>query len=98
MKSFYVPYKGKRPAYLDINGHRVVILSSDQEAFESAPVQEFVKSDSVKAVAGGESERERQRALVKIAKSSKSGVIVAPDDMDIGELIKDLKEQLPWVQ
>jgi hypothetical protein len=98
MKSFYVPYKGKRPAFLDINGHRVVILAADQEAFEGDKVGEFVKADSVKAVAGGDSEGERQSALLKIARTSKSGVIVAPDDMDIGDLIKDLKEQLPWVQ
>ncbi len=97
MKSFYVPYKGKRPAYLDINGHRVVILAADEEAFDGE-AQEFVKADSIKAVKSGENERERQSALLKIAKSTKSGVIIAPDDMDIGELIKDLKEQLPWVQ
>lgn len=98
MKSFYVPYKGKHPAFLDINGHRVVILAADEEAFEDNTVGQFVKADRIKAIASGESEDDRQRALLKIARSSNSGVIIAPDDMNINDLIKDLKEQLPWVQ
>lgn len=36
MASIFVPYNGSRPAVVDINGHRLVILAREPEELEES--------------------------------------------------------------
>ena len=96
MSSIFVPYSGRRPAAMSINGHRVIILGQDRGSIEeNLPL---IGADRVKEVNGGETLEEQSVALNKIAKSIKGGVVIAPGDVAVEELIDNLRGQLPWVQ
>lgn len=96
MKNYFVPYSGKRPAALCINGHRVVILSTDRSAFDEN--LELLGADSLKCVDVGLSKKKQEQVLAKLARSVQGGVVIAPANIDVGDLIKNLSDELPWVQ
>ena len=79
-----------------VNGHRVVILSNQREEVEdSLPL---VGGDRIRSLKVGDSEFEEQRTLNKLAKSAKAGIIVASHELGINQVLKNLEEQLPWIQ
>ncbi len=96
MIQYFVPYSGKKPAAVLVNGHRLVILSHDQEVFEGA--LEELGADRLRKVKSGESEAEQQTTLAKIAASAEAGVVIAPREIQVHEVIKNLEFQLPWIQ
>lgn len=95
MKRFFVPYCGAKPAAITVNGHRLVILSREKTAFEDE--LEVMGADSIKLMQSGDSPEEETVALNRLAKSSNAGVVVAPVDAHLREVIKNLETQLPWL-
>ncbi len=91
-----MPYTGKKPASLFINGHRLVILAHDKEVL--AEGLELLGADTVKAVKCSHTSREQERVLGKIAKQVDGGVVVAPSGVDLRDVIKNLENELPWLQ
>ena len=96
MKNLFVPYAGKRPAALSINGHRLVILSADRLAVEES--LNLLGGDRVKRVDVSGSREHQEAAISKLARSAHGGVVIAPADVNVGELIRNLSDELPWVQ
>ncbi len=95
MATFYVPYSGKRPAPVSINGHRFLILSSEEQALEgNLPL---FGADRLRRVKVGESQAEQSVLINKLARSVECGVVVAPEDVDVREVINGLSAQLPWI-
>lgn len=96
MGKFYVPYSGKKPASILVNGHRLIILSRDEDVFEYELRE--LGADSLKKVLTGDSREEEERILNKLAKAVAAGVVVAPANLHVSEVIKNLESQLPWLQ
>lgn len=95
MKSLYVPYSGKRPALVSVNGHKLLILARDKETFED--YMEDLSADRLRRVEAGSTEGEEEVVLKKLAERMNAGVVVAAAESDFPDVIKSLEEQLPWV-
>lgn len=96
MKNFYVPFAGEKPAALTINGHRLIFLSTDKDSFdESLPL---VGADRVRRLKGGDSKAAQEKMLSRLAKSSQAGVVLAPSNIHLKDIINNLKHELPWMQ
>jgi len=93
--SFFVPYTGKKPASVCINGHRLVILSAERDAIEDD--LDLFGADRVKKVRLGGSDVEQERVLGKIARQADGGVVIAPAGIGIRDVLKNLESELPWV-
>ena len=96
MRSYFVPYHGDKPAAVHVNGHKVLILSQDRASIEQD--LEIVGADCVKQVLGGESVEDERKVLTKIAQTSRSGIVIAPNELGIKEVIRNLEAELPWLQ
>lgn len=96
MGSLFVPFSGDKPAALTINGHRLVILAVERGELETS--LELVGADRLEVLEGIESPEEQEKVLHKIAGTVDGGVVIAPADVDVEDVIKNLEAQLPWVQ
>ena len=74
----------------------MVILSRERDTVESG--LEVLGADCVKEVVSGNSKREEAKILNTLAQSVDSGVVVAPDEFELPEVIRNLEMQLPWIQ
>ena len=95
MTRFYVPYQGEEPAAVFVKGHRVVILSHDAKAFSDSLDQ--VGADRVVQLKSGNSAAEQRALLDGLAKKVKGPVVVMPSNVGVGDVLKDLENQLPWL-
>lgn len=96
MTNFFVPYAGKKPAALCINGHRLLILAHDKMLLEDNLVR--FGGDRLRRIVGGESVEEQEQVLDRLAHRANAGVVIAPADVSVDDLIKNLEDQLPWLQ
>lgn len=92
MTTFFVPYVQEKPAAVDINGHRLLILTS---------VADDLTSDLDKL--GGtevrtlEVQGNEQEALLSLAATIECGVVITPPGVPISTMIASLKRELPWL-
>ncbi len=96
MHKYFIPYTGKRPASVVINGHRLVILSTSKALVKDG--LHLLGADRVKNLAGGQTAEEDELILSKFADKSRSGLVIAPSDLNFNEVIRNLESELPWVQ
>jgi len=96
MSNFYVPYAGSKPASLSINGHRLVIISADRNELEEN--LSLLGADHFQELDDWGSRAEQEASLETIASSVGGGVVVAPEDLELREVIKNLETELPWIQ
>lgn len=96
MSTFYVPYKGKKPAALSINGHRLVLLFRDKEVLKEG--LERVGATRIQRVRGGATQVEEAEALQAIGGLANGGVVIAPPDSMVDDIIRSLESELPWLQ
>jgi len=96
MGQLYIPYKGEKPATVTINGHRLVLISSDKSEFENK--LELLGADQLEVIESGESQEEQDVSLYKLAEKVEGGVVVAPSEVKLEDILKNLEQQLPWVQ
>ena len=96
MENYFVPYFGKRPASLCINGHRLVILAHDKEVL--ADDLELLGADRLKTVKHKDRDGVQEEFLGKIARQVDGGVVIAPSGVELREVIKNLESELPWLQ
>lgn len=95
MTNLYVPCSGRRLASLDVNGHKVLILSADRESLEES--LHVCGADRVQKVEVGQSSAELDLALSKLAKRMRGGdIIVAPSHVPVIDLVRQLHDELPW--
>ncbi len=91
----FVPYIKGRPAALAINGHRVIIVSPDRESLEDGLA--LVGGDKVRKLRSGETEESQNVAMNRLARTIKGGVVVAPSDLEVEDVIRNLESELPWI-
>jgi hypothetical protein len=96
MDNYFVPYFGKRPASLYINGHRLVILAHDKDVL--ADDLELLGADRLKTVKLKDRDGVQEEFLGKIARQVDGGVVIAPSGVELREVIKNLESELPWLQ
>ena len=96
MSRYFIPYSGDKPTAVDINGHRLIILCKDRGAIEDD--LEIIGADSLKLMKTGGSREEESRALNRLSKTNHAGVVIAPDDIELKDVLKNLEVQLPWLQ
>lgn len=96
MDNFFVPYTGKKPASVCINGHRLVILAHDRDMLEED--LDLLGADHIKKLKLSSSEDEQQKALGKIARQVDGGVVIAPSGVELKDVLRNLEHELPWVQ
>jgi hypothetical protein len=96
MNNFFVPYTGKKPALVNINGHRLVILAEEKDTLEED--LELLGADRVKAVKVAGSESAQEQLLGKIARQVDGGVVIAPSGVGLRDVLKNLETELPWFQ
>lgn len=96
MGFLFVPYSGKSPAPVTINGHKLLILSVDSDDIKRhLPV---FGGDTVKKIKTGYTPEEQTEQLAKLARKVKSGIVITPSELDVDGLLKNLESSLPWVQ
>ena len=95
MSVFYVPFKGDKPVTTLINGHRLVILSTHKTTFEGELKQ--LGATRLRKFTSGSTEGEQVQVLNEIGREANSGVVVAPAEAPITDVIKSLEAELPWL-
>lgn len=98
MEKFYIPYKSNKPAWTYVNGHRLIIVSTDSETFSG---EGFDDVDSVQELECDMADIESTIAALQedlIETGESGGVVIAPTDIDPDELLESLSRELPWIQ
>lgn len=96
MARLFVPYIGKNPAPIVINGHRLLIVSAQKSVLkEGLPL---FGGNRVRTLPEVNSEQEKELQLSQLAERSNAGIVVAPQEMEVDELLKNLENELPWLQ
>jgi hypothetical protein len=96
MINLFAPYIGKKPAPVVINGHRLLIISQDKNALEDS--LEVCGADNVKRLRDINSQADQEKLISSLARSINGGVVVAPEDVTISDLVTNLRFELPWIQ
>ena len=92
----FVPYQGAQPAAVDINGHRLIILSRSRRTLEDS--LQVVGADNVRQLKAGGTNEEEEATLYKLAQEVQGGVVVAPHNAGMADVIRNLEAELPWIQ
>ncbi len=74
----------------------MVILAHDRDTLEED--LDLLGADRVKTVTLGENEDEQDLLLGKIARQVDGGVVIAPEGVNLRDVLKNLESELPWVQ
>ena len=96
MKSLFVPFSGGKPKSVTVNGHRLLILSPDKDTLQDGLTE--LGGDSVKRIRTGPDRDSRQRILNKLARKIDGGIVLAPSDTRMSDVIRSLESELPWLQ
>ncbi len=96
MERYFIPYLGSYPATLSINGHKLLVVSSDPIEIQDS--LGLFGADSVRSVEGEGSRAESRAVLEELAEEVDGGVVIAPEDVGLHQTLHDLEEELPWIQ
>lgn len=96
MTKLFVPYLGNSPAPIVINGHRLLIVSPQKSTLTDwLPL---FGGNRVRTLPEVNTEIEKERQLSQLAERSNAGIVVAPQEVEVEELLKSLENELPWLQ
>ncbi|MCB0310127.1 MAG: hypothetical protein KDD42_02760 [Bdellovibrionales bacterium] len=95
MEHVFIPYQGDHPAAVFVNGHRVIILAHSEDSFE--PDLELIGADHLRCIELGDSAEEATSTLTELAEQVKGGVVVAPANVNLPEVLRSLELELPWL-
>lgn len=96
MNRLFAPYTGDQPAPIVVNGHRLLIVSANKRVLGDG--LGMIGGDRIKTLPKVHSTDEQERLLGELAVKSSSGIVIAPTDVEMGDLIRSLENELPWVQ
>ncbi len=95
METLYAPYLGEEPAAILVNGHRIVVLSTDQSALEER--LPLFGGDSVHPLDDA-AEDNADDVIQRIAEATHAHVVVTPREVTVEDVLHSLEESLPWLQ
>ena len=90
-----MPYQNDVPVAVEVNGHQLVILTTDEEALLSSDA--IVADYALPVTEPAENEEELEEMLVRLAETQKAGIVVAPSEISLEAVIDNLKQELPWL-
>lgn len=96
MRLLFAPYNGTLPASVVINGHKLIILSQDKQELEDN--LGLVGGEHIEPIPSSASVEEQDKILYHLAEAIQGGIVIAPAEEKIEEVIRNLETQLPWVQ
>ncbi|MCB0328753.1 MAG: hypothetical protein KDD70_03795 [Bdellovibrionales bacterium] len=96
MIRYFIPFNGTDPAAVNINGHKLLVISSDRLDVEECLA--MFGADTVKSIEGDGGKEDCFDALEELADTIKGDVVIAPEDATVEEILSNLEEELPWLQ
>ena len=96
MTRLYIPYAGKSPTSLSVNGHKLILVSRSKAAIEDE--LDAVGADRLKAVKIEDSEMAEDEFLTALAKKNHAGILLVPEELSYTQLKRALEDNLPWIQ
>ena len=94
MDNLFIPYSGDAPVSVSVNGHRVLILSDNKDWLSHE--LEFLGADRFERI-GGDSPADTEFQLSELASQLEAHILIAPEGVEVEELISSLEAQLPWI-
>ena len=95
MGNLFVPYAGNEPAPIIINGYRLLVFATERDAVEQH-LEEF-GGDTVRELSLTESQSDQDKVASDLAASVAAGHVIAPEETELVEFLKDLEGTLPWL-
>ena len=96
MEKFFVPYSGDLPAAIDIKGHRLLIISPDQDEMVDSLLT--LGGSEVREIELNESSPdEATTVLANLAACANGGVVLTPPGIRVSTMISSLEQELPWI-
>jgi len=94
MINFYVPYSGDEPATVCVKGHSFLILSRKRFTLECSLT--LIGADSLMEIAS-ENSGEEDENLDELARKIDAGIVIAPEDISVSDILVNLESELPWL-
>lgn len=94
MNRIFVPYSGEDPAAIEINGHRLLIVASNEDDLDQN--EELLGSDEIKEF--DLPEADEPATFAQLAQQVHGGIVMTPPGIDLETLIEHLARELPWLQ
>lgn len=95
MGNLFIPYSGKHPAHVTVNGHKIVLCALAPEPLEDS--LEMLGGDAVLAV-DTNSFASLEDVFVHLGAAVQAKVVLAPEAATVPEVLTNLQEALPWIQ
>ena len=97
MGKLYIPYKDKKPAAIFVNGHRLILVSKDEE--DLCENLHLVDATDVKQIEiDDDAQFPESKELESLATTLDASIVVAPEDLPFQNVLEALKYTLPWIQ
>ncbi len=99
-KEIFIPYIDGKLAFTTINGHKLLIVSEEEDEFYNSF---FLENNQVKPLKEVKELLSNplytdEEALSELAKKDNLGLVIAPPEVALDTLIATLEEEIPWVQ
>ena len=91
---FFVPYSHNLPQALEINGHRLVIVSTDSDGMREG--LDVIGGDEIREIEVEGDPASQEYALAELALQANGGVVLAPHGVSLRAMIDNLESNLPW--
>lgn len=95
MLRFFVPYTNEKPASINIKGHNLVLVSTEEQ--DVVKGLSFFGANRVEEVHVEDSQSKQDVFLNKLAESIHGGVVLAPPGVDLDLVLEGLESELPWM-
>lgn len=96
MATVFVPYTNDRPASIEIKGHRLIILAALQD--DLIPDLFEVGGTEVRPLQLRDETEGQLQDLNELAECIRGGIVIAPPGVRARTMIKNLENELPWLQ
>ena len=96
MNSLFVPFTGNKPAAIEINGHRLIFVSTESDMLLNN--LEVLGGNELREIESESNVDDSNGALETLAADIKGGVVLMPPGLSPQVIIANLEIELPWLQ
>ncbi len=95
MTRYYLPISHDAPVAIEIKGHRLILLTTDeQDIREDLPL---LGGDTVHELNLRDDMADQTAALSELAEQVNGGVVLTPPGVTVAAMIHNLENELPWI-
>ena len=95
MPKLFVPYANDKPVPIEVNGHRLLILTRASEDMLSD--LKLLGGEEIREIQLTDSKAAESEALADLASTGQCGVVLAPSGIPPSAMIQSLESELPWI-